>query len=131
MITVCSYLNYFFEAHLRLSHDSIYPAGCMYFETTPNCKIFARVFFGAYRCVEDEGITFPSLSRTVINNMAASEEASDICVIVKWSGKEYPIEHLSPSETVRYLKDLIKEKTGVLPERQKLLGLKFKGILKK
>lgn len=103
----------------------------MDFETTPNCKIFARVFFVAYRCVEDEGITFPSLSRTVINNMAASEEASDICVIVKWSGKEYPIEHLSPSETVRYLKDLIKEKTGVLPERQKLLGLKFKGILKK
>jgi len=101
----------------------------MDFETTPNYKIFARVFFVAYRCVEDEGITFPSLSRTVINNMAASEE-SDICVIVKWSGKEYPIEHLSPSETVRYLKDLIKEKTGVLPERQKLLGLKFKGILK-
>lgn len=80
--------------------------------------------------MEDEGITFPSLSRTVINNMAAREEASDICVIVKWSGKEYPIAHLSPSETVRYLKDLIKEKTGVLPERQKLLGLKFKGILK-
>lgn len=108
----------------------------MDFETTTNCavilfNIFARVFFVARRCVEDEGITFPSLSRPVINNMAASEEASDICVIVKWSGKEYPIEHLSPSETVRYLKDLIKEKTGVLPERQKLLGLKFKGIFKK
>ena len=59
--------------------------------------------------------------------MAACGEANEISVIVKWSGKEYSIENISLSETVRYLKDVIKDKTGVLPERQKLLGLKYKG----
>ena len=127
---------FIFEVFLKLIH--VFPTtvfthpALRNFETTtkPWVILFARVFFVAFRCVgeNDQRITIPSLSRPVINNMAASEEASDICVIVKWSGKEYPIEHLSPSETVRYLKDLIKEKTGVLPERQKLLGLKFKGI---
>ena len=62
--------------------------------------------------------------------MAAGSETNEVNVIVKWSGKEYLIQHISLTETVRYLKDLIKDKTGVLPERQKLLGLKYKGILK-
>lgn len=60
-------------------------------------------------------------------NMAAAKEAGDVNVIVKWSGKEYVLEDVPLHETVRYLKNLIKEKTGVLPERQKLLGLKCKG----
>lgn len=59
--------------------------------------------------------------------MAAGSEVSEVNVIVKWSGKEYLIEHISVTETVRHLKDLIKDKTGVLPERQKLLGLKYRG----
>ncbi|XP_044168973.1 ubiquitin-like domain-containing CTD phosphatase 1 isoform X1 [Acropora muricata] len=59
--------------------------------------------------------------------MAAAKEAGDVNVIVKWSGKEYVLEDVPLHETVRYLKNLIKEKTGVLPERQKLLGLKCKG----
>ena len=50
-----------------------------------------------------------------------------IDVVVKWSGKEYPIEKLPPSNTVLQLKQEISKKTGVLPERQKLLGLKYKG----
>lgn len=58
---------------------------------------------------------------------ASSGENSELCVTIKWSGKEYSIDHLSPSETVKHLKELIKDKTGVLPERQKLLGLKYKG----
>lgn len=60
---------------------------------------------------------------------ASSDTVEELCVTIKWSGKEYPIEHLSPSETVRSLKELIKDKTGVLPERQKLLGLKYKGTV--
>ncbi|XP_074640862.1 ubiquitin-like domain-containing CTD phosphatase 1 [Tubulanus polymorphus] len=47
--------------------------------------------------------------------------------IVKWSGKEYKIEGLSESETVYNLKDAIKKQTGVMPERMKLMGLKYKG----
>lgn len=53
--------------------------------------------------------------------------ASTVKVIVKWSGKEYEISHLLCTDTVKDLKDVIKLKTGVLPERQKLLGLKLKG----
>ena len=65
--------------------------------------------------------------------MAANiDTVEELCVTIKWSGKEYPIDNLSPSETVKSLKELIKDKTGVLPERQKLLGLKYKGtVLKK
>lgn len=48
-------------------------------------------------------------------------------VVIKWSGCEYPIEELSPSDSVLDLKNLICKATGVLPHRQKLLGLKLKG----
>ena len=49
-------------------------------------------------------------------------------VVVKWSGKEYTISGLTEDQNVRSLKDAIQKQTGVLAERQKLLGLKFKGI---
>lgn len=48
-------------------------------------------------------------------------------LLVKWSGKEYEIVDLQPSDTVEILKVKIMEKTGVRPERQKLLNLKVKG----
>jgi len=48
-------------------------------------------------------------------------------LIIKWSGTEYPIEGLSPTDSVLDLKNLICKETGVLPHRQKLLGLKLKG----
>lgn len=51
---------------------------------------------------------------------------SIIKLIIKWSGKEYELE-LTESETVSDLKNTIHKKTGVRPERQKLLNLKFKG----
>ena len=48
-------------------------------------------------------------------------------IVIKWSGKEYKISSLSETETVLDLKNTIQKETGVLPSRQKLLGLKFKG----
>ncbi|XP_043925289.1 ubiquitin-like domain-containing CTD phosphatase 1 [Protopterus annectens] len=48
-------------------------------------------------------------------------------IIIKWSGQEYSISTLSEEDTILDLKQLIKTLTGVLPERQKLLGLKLKG----
>ena len=48
-------------------------------------------------------------------------------LVIKWSGKEYPIDEITPELTVRELKDLIYAQTNVKPERQKLLGLKVKG----
>lgn len=48
-------------------------------------------------------------------------------VIIKWGGQEYSISSLSEEDTVLDLKQSIKTLTGVLPERQKLLGLKVKG----
>lgn len=49
-------------------------------------------------------------------------------VTVKWSGNEYLIEHVESSFTLLQLKQRIHEQTGVLPHRQKLLSLKYKGI---
>ena len=50
-------------------------------------------------------------------------------LIIKWAGKEYPINGLSSASSVLSLKELIYEKTNVLPARQKLLNLKLKGKL--
>lgn len=47
-------------------------------------------------------------------------------VIIKWSGKEYEIE-LTENDSVEDLKCAIQKETGVRPERQKLLNLKYKG----
>lgn len=57
----------------------------------------------------------------------ASAGQESVSIVIKWSGKEYTIDGLSQADTVKQLKEKIKEKTGVLPERQKLLGLKYKG----
>jgi len=48
-------------------------------------------------------------------------------IIIKWSGKEYSISGLENTSTVLELKNFIYAETGVLPERQKLLGLKCSG----
>ncbi|XP_041079052.1 ubiquitin-like domain-containing CTD phosphatase 1 [Polyodon spathula] len=50
-----------------------------------------------------------------------------VSVIIKWGGQEYSITTLSDEDTVLDLKQSIKFLTGVLPVRQKLLGLKVKG----
>lgn len=46
-------------------------------------------------------------------------------IVVKWSGKEYPVE-LQEDETVASLKRALQQHTQVDPKRQKLLGLKTK-----
>ncbi|TTC00280.1 Ubiquitin-like domain-containing CTD phosphatase 1 [Bagarius yarrelli] len=50
-----------------------------------------------------------------------------VSVIIKWGGQEYNISALTEDDTVLDLKQSIKSLTGVLPERQKLLGLKIRG----
>jgi len=50
-----------------------------------------------------------------------------VSIIVKWAGKEYSIEDIDSVDTVMDLKVKIMAKTGVKPERQKLLNLKSKG----
>jgi len=52
---------------------------------------------------------------------------NEVRIVVKWSGKEYEICNLSESDSVGTLKNAIHKETGVRPERQKLLNLKFKG----
>lgn len=59
--------------------------------------------------------------------MAESDSTDALKLVVKWSGKEYLIENLQPSNTILQLKQQVCEQTGVLPDRQKLLGLKYKG----
>lgn len=51
----------------------------------------------------------------------------DVNLIVKWNGKEFNLDSLTGEDNVANLKDVIFKQTGVRPERQKLLNLKFKG----
>lgn len=54
-------------------------------------------------------------------------DINEIVVIVKWSGKEFPLTDLTDQDTVEVLRHEIFRKTQVRPERQKLLNLKHKG----
>jgi len=56
------------------------------------------------------------------------DNVKDITIVIKWSGKEYPISDLTEHDTVAILKHEICNKTQVRPERQKLLNLKYKGM---
>ena len=56
-----------------------------------------------------------------------SESGESVSVIVKWAGKEFSFEDILLTSTVADLKQLISDKTNVLPERQKLLNLRHKG----
>ncbi|XP_072256531.1 ubiquitin-like domain-containing CTD phosphatase 1 isoform X2 [Pyxicephalus adspersus] len=57
----------------------------------------------------------------------ADNKAMTLSLIIKWGGREFPLSALSVEDTVLDLKHSLKSLTGVLPERQKLLGLKYKG----
>ena len=46
---------------------------------------------------------------------------------VKWNGKNVDIKEATESYTVGQFKELLYKHTRVLPERQKLMGLKHKG----
>ncbi len=48
-------------------------------------------------------------------------------LMVKWNSKEFDISYVRASDCVGALKELIFDVTGVRPERQKLLNLKFAG----
>lgn len=52
---------------------------------------------------------------------------NEIVIVLKWSGKEYPLTDLTDQDTVEMLRHEIFRKTQVRPERQKLLNLKHKG----
>lgn len=52
---------------------------------------------------------------------------STVNLTVKWAGKEYLIPDMPLHACVIDLKNVIYERTGVLPERQKLVGVKCKG----
>lgn len=46
---------------------------------------------------------------------------------VKWNNTEYDISYINNTDTVLALKELIFDVTGVRPERQKLLNIKYQG----
>lgn len=50
-------------------------------------------------------------------------------VVVKWNGQEYNLAFCE-GDTVFNLKKMLCKETGVRPDRQKLLGLKYKGAFK-
>lgn len=57
------------------------------------------------------------------------DTVKDINITIKWSGKEYLVEDINDNDTVAILRHEIFKKTQVRPERQKLLNLKYKGMI--
>jgi ubiquitin-like domain-containing CTD phosphatase 1 len=51
-----------------------------------------------------------------------------LTLVVKWSSQEYTIDSVTTDDTVCDFKNAIYKKTGVKPERQKLMGLKAAGL---
>ena len=54
-------------------------------------------------------------------------DVDTLSIVIKWAAKEYPIDNVPLTNTVQDLKNAIHAKTNVLPARQKLLNLRFKG----
>ena len=54
-------------------------------------------------------------------------DVDTLSIVIKWAAKEYPIDNVPLTNTVQDLKNAIHVKTNVLPARQKLLNLRFKG----
>ncbi|XP_071948602.1 ubiquitin-like domain-containing CTD phosphatase 1 [Antedon mediterranea] len=52
--------------------------------------------------------------------------SAPITLTIKWNGQEFILKDLNDTQTVKNVKQSITELTGVLPMRQKLLGLKSK-----
>ena len=67
------------------------------------------------------------ISARIFEDLCWTMSSATISLVIKWAGKEYPISDLPPSTTVMDLKQVIADRTQVLPARQKLLNLKFKG----
>jgi ubiquitin-like domain-containing CTD phosphatase 1 len=49
--------------------------------------------------------------------------AAGITLVAKFGKTQHVLEHLDPSTTVQEVKELLSERTRVLPKRQKLFGL--------
>lgn len=50
-----------------------------------------------------------------------------ITMIAKYGKQKIELPNLAPSTTIAALKELLREKTGILPKRQKMIGLKSIG----
>lgn len=57
------------------------------------------------------------------------DEEDNLDLKVKWNNLEYDISFIRPNDCVGALKELIFDVTGVRPERQKLLNLRYGGEL--
>ena len=55
-------------------------------------------------------------------------EEDNLDLIVKWNNKEFDISYIRERDCVGALKELIFDVTGVRPERQKLLNLRYEGM---
>ncbi len=62
-----------------------------------------------------------------LETMSEELATNSLSLIVKWSSNEYVIDSITSEDTVNDIKNMIYKKTGVKPERQKLIGLKTNG----
>mmetsp|Transcript_17294 Transcript_17294/g.25550 ORF Transcript_17294/g.25550 Transcript_17294/m.25550 type:complete len:392 (+) Transcript_17294:124-1299(+) len=71
----------------------------------------------------DKGTSFKSNDG---NNLSKSSIGPKINIIAKWGGKKLQLQDLSETTTIGEVKEILSGKTGVLPKRQKLIGLSLK-----
>lgn len=54
---------------------------------------------------------------------AVSTSAGSITMIAKWSKERITLSSLTPETTIGAVKDMLQQRTNILPKRQKLIGL--------
>lgn len=71
----------------------------------------------------DKGTSFENDDVSCLPNDKASPK---INIVAKWGKKKVHLPDLSETTTIAQVKEILSEKTGVLPKRQKLIGLSLK-----
>lgn len=70
----------------------------------------------------------PSLDGLGLEMECEEQSASSLLdLIIKWNGNDYDVKNLNTDSDVKTLKEEIFKRTGVRPERQKLINLRLSG----
>ncbi len=57
------------------------------------------------------------------NGFATEGLSPQVTLVAKWGKERITLSHLTPDVTIGQVKDMFRERTGVLPIRQKFIGL--------
>lgn len=64
-----------------------------------------------------------NITENTVQQQSQSQPQTSVTLVAKWGKERITMENLSPSTTLGQVKEIITEKTKILPKRQKLMGL--------